>query len=126
MLGTILLVGMFIGAITNAGMDTANVNQNCDMAKKTLKSMQDMRQFYDSISDQNYKDEVAIKKLIQQLEAEHTANQTQVKKYLKHHKDIEKRMHIILVISLYTIIVLFMYKSGFPQYIYNNISNRFK
>ena len=125
-IGTILITGMVFGSITNAAIDAANVGKNCDNAKKTLKSMQDMRDFYNSMYENIHTDIKQLNKFTQQLKDQYTENKKQVNWYLKNQADIKKRLEIILTLSMCVIYVLFLYKSGIPQYIYNYVSNKFK
>tara|TARA_Y100000022_G_C12946713_1_gene238476 strand:+ start:117 stop:500 length:384 start_codon:yes stop_codon:yes gene_type:complete len=125
-LGIVLLAGMGLGAITNAGIDAANVGKNCDTAKATLQSLQDMRKFYNSIAPVYTGDNKNLQTILDSLKQEHSKNQTKIEYYLKHHNDITKRMELILLIPLCVIYALFLYKSGLPQYSYKYISNKLK
>ena len=124
--GSFLIIGMIGGAVTNAAMDTKNVNQNCENANSAIQALGQMKTFYTNISDSNYNNIENCKILIENLDKEHKQNMILVNNYIKNNNDIKQRTELILSIGLSIILVLFTIKTGIPSRIFNYFINLFK
>ena len=54
-LGVIMIGGMFLGAGASAVIDTIQYDKKCDNARNTLKSMNNMKTFYDEMMSNSTK-----------------------------------------------------------------------
>tara|TARA_Y100001972_G_C7604813_1_gene303110 strand:+ start:709 stop:1092 length:384 start_codon:yes stop_codon:yes gene_type:complete len=123
-LGYAMIGGMIVGAGANAVMDTINVDKNCEIAKDMIENMKKMRAFYNSISDENTRNQQTCQELIDTLKQKHLEHQSSIDDYLKNNNDRQKRMELILTLSLSIILVNFIIKSKVLVMLYNNLFSK--
>ena len=118
-LGAIMMYSMIGGAVANSVIDTINVTKNCEVANSMNKSMDDMHEFYKSISDENTINQEKCDKLVQDLKSKHKEHKLVIDDYLKNNKERIRRTEILLLTSLSIIIVNFIIKTNIIQNTYD-------
>ncbi len=115
-LGTVMMVGFIGGAVANSVVDAINVKKNCENANKMIESMNNMREFYNTISKDEIKFKSYVDDITEKLTKNYKIHQAVIDDYLKNNNDRQRRTEIVLTTSLCIIIVNFIIKSNiFPR-----------
>ena len=112
-LGLIMLGGMFLGAGASAVMDTMKYDEKCDNAKKTLKSMDKMKKFYNEMmsSEQNTQDK--YEDMLRNMTNLNNESKEKLKFYTEYLKNQYRITQIIMSTSICIVCILFVIKYFF-------------